>query len=66
MRGELRIRESRLAISAPVQVERVDDDRVRLSADLNVDRAAAGVGWNRLGMIRGDAHLRAVIILQNS
>jgi polyisoprenoid-binding protein YceI len=66
MRGELRIRENRLAISAPVQVERLEDDRVRLSADISVDRAAAGVGWNRLGMIRGDAHLRAVIVLQNS
>jgi hypothetical protein len=34
-----------------------------LRTELAVDRAAAGVGWSKLGMIKGDAHLHAAIVL---
>lgn len=61
--GTLRIRDNALEIQAPVQVTRLDDDRLRLDTTVSVDRAAAGVGWSRLGMIQGQAHLAASVQL---
>jgi polyisoprenoid-binding protein YceI len=60
--GELRIRQSVLQVSAPVTVVR-DGDSLTLTTELAVDRAAAGVGWSKLGMIKGPAHLSATVTL---
>jgi polyisoprenoid-binding protein YceI len=61
--GTLRIRDNELALRAPVQVSRLDSDRLRLDINVSVDRSDAGVGWSRMGMIRGKAHLGASIVL---
>lgn len=61
--GTLRIRDNELALQSPVQASRQDTDRVLLETKLSVERAAAGVGWSKLGMIRGKAHLGAAIVL---
>jgi polyisoprenoid-binding protein YceI len=61
--GTLQIRDNELTLQAPVQATRIDTDRVRLDTKISVDRAAAGVGWNKLGMIQGKAHLGASIVL---
>jgi hypothetical protein len=36
---------------------------LRLEGNATVSRKAAGVGWNKLGMIRGDAMLQAQLTL---
>jgi polyisoprenoid-binding protein YceI len=60
--GELRIRDNLLPMSAPLTIER-DGERLTLATELAVDRAAAGVGWNKMGMIKGPAHLSAAVTL---
>jgi polyisoprenoid-binding protein YceI len=59
----LRIRDNQLRIQAPVQATRLAADRLRLDTKISVDRAAAGVGWSKLGMVQGKAHLSASIVL---
>ncbi len=61
--GTLRIRDSALAITSPLEIDEDGPDRVTLRTDVAVDRAAAGVGWSKLGMIKGPAHLHASITL---
>jgi polyisoprenoid-binding protein YceI len=61
--GTLRIRDTELALQTPVQASRLDADRVRLETNVSVDRAAAGIGWSKMGMIQGKAHLGASIVL---
>ena len=61
--GELRIREAVLRVSAPLRIARDDAERLTLATELDVDRAAAGVGWNKMGMIKGPAHLSATVTL---
>jgi polyisoprenoid-binding protein YceI len=61
--GTLQIRDNKLALRAPVQVSRLDNDRFRLDTDVSVDRAAAGVGWSKMGAIKGRARLGASILL---
>jgi polyisoprenoid-binding protein YceI len=61
--GELLIGQNRFALSAPLSAALLSDDRLRLSTQLSVDRGAAGVGWSKLGMIQGKAHLHATIEL---
>lgn len=55
LRGALRIRETTLPVSAPVEVAAAGD-RLELRTALSVDRAAAGVGWSKAGKI-GRAHV---------
>jgi polyisoprenoid-binding protein YceI len=64
--GTLRIRENQLRVEAPVRVTRLAVDRLRLETSVSVDRAAAGIGWSKLGMIQGKAHLGASIVLVRS
>lgn len=66
MAGELLIRQSRVAVSAPLTVESRAPDELELSADFDVDRVQAGVGWSRLGMIKGAAQLHGRIVLASS
>jgi polyisoprenoid-binding protein YceI len=61
--GTLEIRQSSLDISAPLTVSPLGDDRLVLETSLAVDRAAAGVGWSKLGMIKGAAQLNARVTL---
>jgi polyisoprenoid-binding protein YceI len=61
--GTLKIRDNELALTAPLHASRLDDDHLRLETNVSVDRAAAGVGWAKMGMIRGKAHLGASIVL---
>ena len=61
--GRLQIRESALEVTSPLEIVEAGPDRVTLRTDLAVDRAAAGVGWSKLGMIRGPARLHASIAL---
>ena len=63
MTGVLRIRDTALAIAAPVKVSSTDPDHATLTTALAVDRTAAGVGWSKLGMIQGKAHLTAKLSL---
>jgi polyisoprenoid-binding protein YceI len=64
--GTLRIRDNELHVKAPVEATLLAPDRLRLDTNVSVDRAAAGVGWSKLGMIRGRAHLGASIVLDRS
>jgi polyisoprenoid-binding protein YceI len=45
--GTLRIRQNSLRVSAPVEIEKSGPDQVQLRTELDVDRAAAGVGWSK-------------------
>jgi polyisoprenoid-binding protein YceI len=63
LNGTLRIRDNELRVQAPVQASLLAADRLRLDTKVSVDRAAAGVGWSKLGMVQGKAHLGASIVL---
>jgi polyisoprenoid-binding protein YceI len=62
LRGVLRIKGAELEVTAPLEVER-STDGITLSTALDVDRAAAGVGWSKAGMIKGPATLAAKLTL---
>lgn len=62
--GELAIGSSRVRLEIPVSVERMADDALRFEGTTTVAREAAGVTWNMLGMIRGDAVLHAQLTLK--
>ena len=62
--GELAIRESRLRVDAPLELEERSPEELRLRTAFPVDRAQAGVGWSKLGMIRGDAALEGEVVLR--
>lgn len=61
--GLLHIHETQLQLTAPLDATLDDSNRLRLQTTLSVDRAAAGVGWSKLGMIKGKAHLHADLVL---
>jgi polyisoprenoid-binding protein YceI len=54
--GALWIGGRNLRLELPVDVVR-EGDRMRLRASQSVSRERAGLTWNKLGMIRGDAQL---------
>jgi polyisoprenoid-binding protein YceI len=60
--GELTIGSARVPLEIPVDVEPTADT-LRLEGSTTVSRKAAGLDWNRLGMIRGDAALHARLTL---
>ena len=62
--GELAIGSSRVGLEIPVNVDRLADGRLRLEGRTTVARQTAGLGWNKLGMIRGDAVLHAQLTLR--
>jgi len=62
LRGVLRIKDSELEVNAPLQLE-TQNGEITLSTELEVDRAAAGLGWSRAGMIKGPATLAARVTL---
>ena len=61
--GELTIGSARVPLEIPVDVEHTADDTVRVEASTTVSRKSAGLDWNMLGMIRGDAALHARLTL---
>jgi polyisoprenoid-binding protein YceI len=61
--GTLRIRDNELTLETPAQASQLDADRLLIETKVSVDRAAAGVGWSKMGMIQGKAHLGASIVL---
>ncbi len=61
--GVLRVRDSALAVTAPVTVTADGPNRLTLTTTVDVDRAAAGVGWSKMGMVQGKAHLSAKLTL---
>jgi polyisoprenoid-binding protein YceI len=60
--GVLKIRTNTLPVTAPLTAE-TDGEKLHLKTAISVDRAAAGVGWSKLGMIKGPAHLDAHVVL---
>jgi polyisoprenoid-binding protein YceI len=64
--GELAIGSSRVQLDLPVKVEHLADGALRVDGTTTVSRHAAGVTWNRLGMIRGDAVLHARLTLERA
>ena len=60
--GVLQIRDNRLQITTPLDVTQ-HDEHLHLATEVSVDRAAAGVGWSKLGMIKGPANLHARLAL---
>ena len=61
--GVLGIRGGSLPVEAPVSVVPIDTGKLRLDTTFSVDRAAAGVGWGKFGMIRAKVQLTAAIVL---
>ena len=61
--GELTIGSSRQRLDIPATAERGADGALRLEAKTTVSRPAAGMTWNKLGMIRGDVALHARLTL---
>jgi polyisoprenoid-binding protein YceI len=55
--GTLQIRNNKLQITAPVTATEISADRLRLHTTISVDRTQAGVGWSKMGMVQGKAHL---------
>jgi len=62
--GELAIGSSRLRLAIPVDAERIASEALRLEGRATVSRSAAGVAWNRLRMIHGDARVHARLTLE--
>jgi polyisoprenoid-binding protein YceI len=64
MTGLLTIKQTALAIEAPVTATLLPDGRLRLATEVAVDRVAAGVGWSKMGMIKGKARLSVSVVLE--
>jgi polyisoprenoid-binding protein YceI len=61
--GHLLIGASRTRVEIPVTVEQRPDGSLRLEGTTAVSRKEAGLGWNKLGMIRDDTQLHARLTL---
>jgi polyisoprenoid-binding protein YceI len=64
--GTLTVGLSRVRLEIPVDVEHIADGALRLEGETSVSRNAAGLGWNKLGLIRGDATLHARLRLERA
>jgi polyisoprenoid-binding protein YceI len=64
--GELVIGRSRARLEIPVNLEHRTDGALRVEGRTNVSRQSAGLGWNMLGMIRGEAMLHARLTLERN
>jgi polyisoprenoid-binding protein YceI len=61
--GALEIRGTSVPLSAPLTAEVLGPDRLRLTATAVADHQAAGLGWAKAGMIRGQIPLHAELTL---
>jgi polyisoprenoid-binding protein YceI len=64
--GTLKIRDNELPLRIKVRSQITDSETLSLSATEDVDRDAAGLGWSKMGMIKGKAHLRVNVVLTNT
>lgn len=64
--GSMLIGPKTLQPKIPVRVERLASGALRLRGEVSIARADAGLGWNRAGMVRGDARLHADLHLEPS
>jgi polyisoprenoid-binding protein YceI len=64
--GTLKIRAIELPLRVKVTSQTDGSGRLSLSATEDVDRDAVGLGWSKMGMIKGKAHLRVNVVLTNS
>jgi polyisoprenoid-binding protein YceI len=62
LQGVLSIHGTDLQLVAPLQVE-AGSDQITVSTTVEVERAAAGVGWSKAGMIKGPAKIHATLTL---
>lgn len=62
--GTLNVGSSQVALQIPLKVEHRPDGAVTLRGEVRVSREAAGLRWNKLGMIRGDAKLHVRLTLR--
>ena len=65
-KGELAIGPTRVRLEIPVNAEEMTHGALRLEGRTTVSREAAGLAWNKLGMIRGDATLHAQLTLRRA
>lgn len=64
--GDLEIGDKVASLQLPVTVTPLPDGGLRLHASTSVTRDKVGLTWNKGGMIRGDAHLDAELVLNPS
>ncbi|WP_354700662.1 Protein YceI [Paraconexibacter sp. AEG42_29] len=64
--GTLQLRATNLRLEVPVTASSSDDGRLHLSTKVSVDRTAAGIGWSKFGMVKGDAELTAKLVLDRA
>jgi polyisoprenoid-binding protein YceI len=64
--GALKIRDTELPLRIKVRSQVTGSETLSLSASEDVDRDAAGLGWSKMGMIKGKAHLRVNVVLTNT
>jgi polyisoprenoid-binding protein YceI len=64
--GELTIASSHLKVELPMNLEQSTDGERRLAGHTTISRRAAGLAWNVLGMIRGDASVHARLALERA
>lgn len=64
--GKLAIGTSLVRLEIPVEAEQMGAGALRLEGSTTVSREAAGLGWNKVGMIRGDATLHARLTLERA
>jgi polyisoprenoid-binding protein YceI len=61
--GTLKIRETGLPLRIKADAQTTDPGSLSLSTKLDVDRTAAGIGWSKMGVIKGKAHLSVNVTL---
>jgi polyisoprenoid-binding protein YceI len=64
--GELAIGAARLPLEIPLQVAQADDGALQLEGETTVRRKAAGITWNFLGTVGGEARLHARLSLRRA
>lgn len=64
--GELALAAEQIPLRIPVSLTHDSDGMLRLTATTSIERAAAGMSWNWLGMIRGPAKLNIQLALRRA
>ncbi|HUA47011.1 MAG TPA: YceI family protein [Solirubrobacteraceae bacterium] len=64
--GDLAVGSSRIRLEVPVTAEQAAGGELRLEGSATVSRQTAGMPWNKLGMIGGDAVLHAHLTLNRA
>jgi len=60
--GELTVRGTSQKLTFPARYETRGANSVALLGELGVDRAKFGMGWNQLGMIKGEAKIELELV----